>query len=121
MKGYQPTISQILTIRQIRRAPLGAIIFFVNFPKVFDSIRRFMVRSPTADTDFFHTLIGVLQGDTLISFLLIIYLDYVLRTSIYIMKENGFTFKKKASSHLAFSLRVFLASIWYIHTVVWLQ
>ena len=53
------------------------------------------VRSPDGGTDTFDIVAGVLQGDTLVSYLFIICLDYVLRTSIDIIKENGFTLKKK--------------------------
>ena len=41
------------------------------------------VRSPDGDTDYFDIVAGVPQGDTLASFLLIIGLDYVLRTSVH--------------------------------------
>ena len=37
---------------------------------------------------------NVLQGDTLVPYLFIICLDYVLRTSVVLMKENGFTLAK---------------------------
>ena len=40
---------------------------------------------------------GVLQGDTLAPYLFIIYLDYVLRTSIDKIRENGFKLTKKRS------------------------
>ena len=53
------------------------------------------VRSPDGDTDFFDIVAGVLQGNTLASYLFIIWLDYVLRTSIDLMKENGFTLKRQ--------------------------
>ena len=43
------------------------------------------------------TSTGVLQGDTLVSYLFIICLDYLLRTSIYLMKENGFKLAKEKS------------------------
>ena len=55
------------------------------------------VRSPDGDTDFFDIVAGVLQGYTLASYLFIICLDYVLRTSIDLMKENGFALKKAKS------------------------
>ena len=42
-------------------------------------------------------LAGVLQGDTLAPYLFIICLDYVLRTSIDKIKENGFELTKKRS------------------------
>ena len=51
------------------------------------------VRSPDGDTNFFDIIAGVLQEDTLAPYLFIIYPDYVLRTSIDLMKENGFTLK----------------------------
>ena len=47
------------------------------------------------DTDFFDIVAGVLQRDTLAPYLIIICLDYVFWTSIDLMKENGFTLKKK--------------------------
>ena len=53
------------------------------------------VRSLDGDTDFFDIVAGVLQGDTLAPYLFIICLDNVLRTSIDLIKENGFTLKKQ--------------------------
>ena len=41
------------------------------------------------DMDYFDIVEGVLQGDTLAPYLFIICQDYVLRTSIDKMKENG--------------------------------
>ena len=55
------------------------------------------VRSPDGDTDYFDIVAGVLQGDTLAPFLFIICQDYVLRTSIDKIKENGFELTKKRS------------------------
>ena len=49
------------------------------------------VSSPEKDTDFFDIVAGVLQGDTLAPYLFIICLNYMLWTSIDLMKENGFT------------------------------
>ena len=48
------------------------------------------VRSPDGDTNYFNIVAGVPQGDTLAPYLFIICLDNVLRTSIDIMKDNGF-------------------------------
>ena len=45
----------------------------------------------------FDIVAGVLQGDTLAPYLFIICLDYVLRTSIDKIRENGFEVKKKKS------------------------
>ena len=46
------------------------------------------VRSLDEDTDYFDIVAGVLQGDTLAPCLFIICLDYVLITSIDLMKET---------------------------------
>ena len=50
--------------------------------------------SPDGDTEYFDI---VLQGDTLGPYLFIICLDYVLRTSIDKMKENGSKLTKERS------------------------
>ena len=55
------------------------------------------VRSPNGDTEYFDIVAGVLQGDMLAPYLFIIYLDYVLRTSIHKIRENGFELTKKRS------------------------
>ena len=49
------------------------------------------------DTDYFNIVAGILQGDTLASYLFIICLDYMLRISIDRMKENGFKLTKERS------------------------
>ena len=53
-----------------------------------------IVRSPEGDTNF-KIVTGVWHKDSLLSYLYILFLDYVLRTSIDLIKENGFTLKKK--------------------------
>ena len=55
------------------------------------------VRSSNRDTDYFNIVAGLLQRDTLAPYLFIICLDYVLRTSIDKMKENGFKLTKERS------------------------
>ena len=100
-----------------------AAIVFVDFSKAFDSINRDALfhilslygipeplvkairllydssssRVQTIDglTDFFKTLIGVLQGDTLAPFLFIIVLDYVLRNCM--TEEYGLTITPRRS------------------------
>ena len=53
------------------------------------------VYSLGGDIDFFDIAADVLQRDTLSLYLFIICLDYVLQTSIDLVKENGFTLKKQ--------------------------
>ena len=55
------------------------------------------VRSPYGDTEYFTIVAEVLQGDTLAPYLFIIFLDYMLRTSIDKIRENGFKLTKKRS------------------------
>ena len=55
---------------------------------------KFKVHSLDGDIDLFVIVGGTLQGSTLAPHLFIICLDYVLRTLIYLMKENGFTLIK---------------------------
>ena len=116
----QSTTSQILTIRRIlvvRAKKLEATILFVDFYKVFDSIHRgkmgpilltyglsketiadiMMLYRNTKVKDYFDIIAGVQQGGTLAPYLFIICLDYVLRTSIDIIKDNGFKPAKERS------------------------
>ena len=117
------TIRRIL--EGVRAKNLQVTLIFVDFTKAFDSIHRgkmeqillaygipketvaaitilyrntkVKVRSPDGDTEYFDIVAGVLQGDTLAPYLFIICLDYVLRTSIDKIKENGFELTKKRS------------------------
>ena len=112
-------------IEGVQAKNLQATLLFVDFTKAFDSIHRgkmkqillayglpketvaaitilyrntkVKVRSPDGDTEYFDIVAGVLQGDTLAPYLLIICLDYVLRTSIDKIRENGFELSKKRS------------------------
>ena len=56
-------------------------------------ITKVVGHSPDVDTNSCDTVTGILQGDILTPFLSIICLDYILQTSINLMKENGFTLK----------------------------
>ena len=106
-------------------AKTEATILFVDFSKAFDSIHRgkmeqvliayglpketvaaimmlyknmkVKVCSPDGDTDYFDIVAGGVQGDTLSPYLIIICLDYVLRTSIDKMKDHGFKLAKERS------------------------
>ena len=64
-----------------------------------DAIQKQKVKicSPYGDTDYFEIVAGVLQGDALAPYLFIICLHYVLRTSIDLMKENGYKLAKERS------------------------
>ena len=50
------------------------------------------------NADYFDIVAGVPQGYTLALYLFIIYLNYVLRTSIDKMNDNGFKLTKERSS-----------------------
>ena len=117
------TIRRIL--EGVRAKNLQATLLFVDFTKASDSIHRgkmeqillayglpketvaaimilyrntkVKVRSPDGDTEYFDIVAGVLQGDTLAPYLFIICLDYVLRTSIDKIRENGFELTKRRS------------------------
>ena len=117
------TIRRIL--EGVRAKNLQATLLFVDFTKAFDSIHRgkmeqillayglpketvaaimilyrntkVKVRSADGDTEYFDIVAGVLQGDTLAPYLFIICLDYVLRTSIDKIRENGFELTKRRS------------------------
>ena len=108
------TIHRIL--EGVHAKNLQATILFVNFTKAFNSIHRgkmeqilltyglpketvaavmilyrntkVKVRSPDGDTDYFDIVAGVLQGDTLVPYLFIICLEYMLRASIDKNKSN---------------------------------
>ena len=55
------------------------------------------VRSLDGDTDNFDIVADVLQGDTLAPYFFIICLNYVLKTSIDIIKDNSFKLTKERS------------------------
>ena len=117
------TIRRIL--EGVRGKKIQATLLFVNFTKTFDSIHtgkmerillayglpketvaaitifykntKVKVRSLDGPTEYFDIVAGVLQEDPLVPYLLIICLDYVLRTSIDKIRENGFELTKKRS------------------------
>ena len=87
---YRGKIEQILLAYGIPKETVAAITILYRNTKV-------KVRSPDGDTEYFDIVTGVLQGDTLAPYLFIICLDYVLRTSIDKIRENGFKLTKKRS------------------------
>ena len=119
---YWPSVESLKAYGQKN---LQATLLYVDFTKAFDSIHRgkmeqilpvyglpketvaaitilfrntkVKVRSQDGDTEYFDTVAGVLQGDTLAPYLFIICLDNVLRTSIDKIRENSFELTKKRS------------------------
>ena len=55
-----------------------------------------IVHSSDGNTNFFDIVAGVLKGDILARYILIISPDYVRQTSIDLIKENGFTLLKRS-------------------------
>ena len=92
------TTSQILTIRRILedvwpKKPESDITICGLYQGLrfhFYRNTKVKVRSPDGDTEYFNIVAGVLPGDTLAPYFLIICLGYVLRTSIDKIRENGF-------------------------------
>ena len=68
-------MEQILLAKALPKETVAAIMILYKNTKV-------KVCSPDGDTDYFDTVAGVLQGDTLASYLFIICLDFVLIISI---------------------------------------
>ena len=75
-------MEQILLAHGLSRETVAAIMMFYKNTKV-------KICSSDGDADFF--VVDVLQGDTLTPYPFIINLDFVLRMSIDLMKENGLT------------------------------
>ena len=83
-------MEQILLAYGLPKETVAAITILYRNTKV-------KVRSPDGDTEYFDIVARVLQGDTLAPYLFIIFVDYVLRTSIDKIRENGFELTKKRS------------------------
>ena len=110
-------------LEEVRPKKFEATLLFVNFSVALDSIHwekmeqilkayglpkdtiaaimmlykntKVEVHTPNGDIDVFDIFAGVLQGDTLAPYLFIICPDYILQILIDLMKENGFTLKKR--------------------------
>ena len=85
---HRGKMEQILLAYGIPKETVAAITILYRNTKV-------KVRSPDGETEYFDIVAGVLQGDTLAPYLFIICPDYVLRTSIDKIRENGFELTKK--------------------------
>ena len=87
---HRGKIEQILVAYGLPKETVVAIMILYRNTKV-------KVCLPDGDTEYFDIVAEVLQGDTVASYLFIICLDYVLRTSIDKIRENGFELTKKRS------------------------
>ena len=85
---HRGRMEQILLANRLLKETVTAIIMLYRNTKV---------HSPDGDTDYFNIVAGVLQGDTLALYLFIIFLNYMLKTSIDKMKVNGFKLAKERS------------------------
>ena len=83
-------MEQILLTYGLPKETVAAIMILYRNTKV-------KVRSPDGDTEYFDIVAGVLQGDTLAPYFFTICLDYVLRTSIDKIRENGFELTQRKS------------------------
>ena len=83
-------MEQILLANGLPKETVSAIMMLYRNTKV-------KVRSPDGDTDDFDIVEGVLQGDTQTPDQCIVCLNYVLKTSIDRIKENGFKLTKERS------------------------
>ena len=87
---HRGKMEQILLAYGLPKETIAAITILYRNTKV-------KVCWPDGDTEYFDIVAGVLQGDKLAPYLFIICLDYVLRTLIDKIRENGFELKKKRS------------------------
>ena len=87
---YRGRMEQILQAYGLPKETVAAITILYRNIKV-------KVRSSDGDIEYFDIVARVLPGDTLSPYLFIICLDYVLRTSIDKIRENGFELTKKRS------------------------
>ena len=81
-------MEQILLTYGLPKETVAAITILYRNTKV-------KVRSPDGDTEYFDIVARVLQGDTLSSYLFIICLDYVLRTSIVKSERTASSWQRK--------------------------
>ena len=79
----------------LKKVTITMILHILCTLRLIKKHTKVKVRSPDVDTDYFDIVAGVLQGDPLAPYLFIICLEYLLRTSIDIMKDNGCKMVKK--------------------------
>ena len=90
--------------QSINKGKMKQLLLALNLPKVtviaimmLYSNPKSKFRSADGHRDFFLIVAGALQADTLAPYLFIICLNYVLKTSIDLLKEHGFRLKKARS------------------------
>ena len=86
--SHRGNMEQILFANDFLKETVAAIMMLHKNSKV-------KVHSPDGDTDFYEIVAGVVQADTLTPYQFINCLDYVLRTSIDLMKENIFRWRRQ--------------------------
>ena len=87
---HRGKMEQILLAYSLPKETVTAIMMLYRNTKV-------KVHSLDGDTDYFDIVAGVPKGDTLAPHLFIICLDYMLRTSIDKIKDNGIKLTKERS------------------------
>ena len=86
MIPYTEKMEQILLAYGLTKEAVTAIMVLYKNMKA-------LVCSSNGVTNFFDIIVRVLQGNTLVPYLFIICLDYVLQTSIDLIEENCFKSK----------------------------
>ena len=81
-------MEQILQAYGLPKETIAAITILYRNTKV-------KVRSPDGETEYFDIVAGVLQGGTLAPYLFIIYLDFVLGTSIDKSEKTASSWQRK--------------------------
>ena len=80
-------MGQIFLAYGFQKEAVSSITMFYKDTKV-------MVHSPDSNTHYFDIVAEVLQGDTLVLVIFIIFKGYVQKMSKDLMRENGFTLKR---------------------------
>ena len=84
----------------IQKIKIKITFFYIIIVMILYRNTKVKVRSPDGDTEYFDIVAGVQKGDTLAPYLFIICLDYVLRTSIDKIRENGFELREESKDTL---------------------
>ena len=88
--GANAFLKRSPTKKKKKKKTVAALMMLYNLTKV-------NVFSPDVDTDYVDIVTGVLQGYTLTPYLFILCLDYMIKTSIDLIKETIFKLTKERS------------------------